>query len=379
MKPRERVLTAFDHREPDRVPVDMGGTVASLEERAYTALKEHLGLPWKGERVDHIGVMTTFDDEILRMFNVDFRRVILKPPKGWTEKRFPDGSWQNEWGLRFKKVGYYNEWVWNKPLEKIQDVDKIEEHTWPDLEAPGRVEGLEKEAKELEDAGWAVSTGIIFGGIFEIAWWLRGFDTFIVDLSSRQKLAHALLDKITDICILLFDQYLDAVGGHVQMVMFSDDYGGQTHMLLSPRLFREYIKPRLKRVFDLFHRKTDARIFLHSCGTIVPIIPDLIEIGLDVLNPVQPLAKDMDSKGLKEKFGDKLIFHGGVDIQRALPFGTIEEVQAEVKRRIDAFAPGGGYVFGPAHNIQPEIAPEKIITMYKAAETYGRYPIGLTA
>jgi uroporphyrinogen decarboxylase len=379
LKPRERVLTAFDHREPDRVPIDMGGTVASIERRAYKALKEHLGLPWKGERVDFVGIMETFDDEILRTFNVDFRRVILKPPKGWVEKRFPDGTWENEWGVRFKEVGYYWEWVWYRPLEKIQDVSEIEKHTWPDLDAPGRVEGLEAEARELENAGWAVSTAPIFGGIFEIAWFLRGFSNFIVDLNSRPKLADALLDKITDIYLGLYDQYLGAVGDHIQMVMFGDDLGAQTHMLLSPKLFREHIKPRLKRLFDFIHGKTDARVFLHSCGTFVPIIPDLIEIGVDVLNPVQPLAKDMDSKELKEKFGQKLTFHGGVDIQRVLPFGSVEEVRAEAKRRIDALAPGGGYVFAPAHNIQPEIPPEKVIAMYKAAEKYGRYPIGSKA
>lgn len=375
MTPRDRVLAAFDHREPDRVPVDMGGSVASIERPAYVNLKKYLGLLWRGEKVDGIGIMETLDDEILRMFNVDFRRVIMKPPKNWIEKRYADGIRENEWGVRFKQIGYYWEWIWYTPLGDIEDKDQIEDHTWPDLGALGRVEGLEKEARDLESAGWAVSTAPIFGGIFEIAWWLRGFNKFIVDLYTRPELASALMEKITDTYIGLYDQYLGAVGDHVQMVMFTDDLGAQTQMLVPPSLYRKYLKPCHKRLFDFIHSKTDARVFLHCCGSIDPVINDLIEIGVDVLNPVQPLAAGMESEVLKRNYGDRLTFHGGVDIQRALALGTIQEIDYEVRRRMKAFAPGGGYIFAPAHNIQPEIPAEKIVALYKAAEKYGCYPV----
>jgi uroporphyrinogen decarboxylase len=293
-------------------------------------------------------------------------------------KRHPDGSLEDEWGLKFKEIGLYNEFIWNYPLKDIEDASEIENHTWPNTEALGRTDGLEKEARKLEDENWAVSTGtsgIIVGGLFEIAWWLRGYNNFMVDLYTQPKIVCALFDKILAIYIELFDQYLGAVGDHVNMVMFTDDIGAQTQMIIPPKLYRQYLKPRHKKLFDFIHSRTDAKLLLHTCGSVDPVINDLIEVGVDILNPVQPRAYGMKSEELKRKYGDKLCFHGGFDIQRVLPFGTKEEIENEAKRRIKAFAPGGGYIFCAAHNIQPDVPPQNVITMYKAAEKFGRYPI----
>jgi len=309
---------------------------------------------------------------------IDFRRVPLKPPTGWTMKRHSDGSLEDEWGLRFKEMGLYNEFIWNNPLKDIQDASEIENHTWPNTEATGRTAGLEKEAKKLESEGWAISTGtsgIIVGGLFEIAWWLRGYDNFMLDLYNQPKIACTLFDRILKVYLELFDQYLDAIGDYVQMVMFTDDIGAQTQMIIPPRLYRQYLKPRHKRLFDFIHKKTDAKLLLHTCGSVDPVINDLIEVGVDILNPVQPRAYAMESTELKRKYGDRLCFHGGFDIQQVLPFGNQKEIEEEAKRRICAFGPGGGYIFAAAHNIQPDVPPQNVVTMYKAAEKFGKYPI----
>jgi uroporphyrinogen decarboxylase len=316
--------------------------------------------------------METFDEEILKLLSPDFRHVSINSPPAI---QHDDRTWTCEWGLRYKKIGYYYEWQWYKPLGDMEDVSDIEEHRWPDTEWPQRVEGLEKQARAFEDSNWAVATSLIHGGIFEIAWWKRGFEEFVRDMHERPDMANALLDKTTDMYLKLYDQYLDEVGDYVQMVMCSDDLGGQNQLLISPLLYRKYLKPRHKKLFDLVHSKTDAKIFFHSDGSIVPIIPDLIKIGVDILNPVMPLANGMESERLKRDFGDKLIFHGGIDEQRVLPFGSTLEVEAEVKERIKAFGPGGGYVVAPTHNIQPDVRPENILAFYKAVKKYGKYPI----
>ena len=317
-------------------------------------------------------------NHVIKLFKIDFRRVSLKPPTGWTMKRLSDGSLEDEWGLRFKSMGLYNEFIWNNPLKDIQDVSEIENHTWPNTEAIGRTAGLEKEAKKLESEGWALSTGtsgIIVGGLFEIACWLRGLDKFMLDLYNQPKIACAILDRILKVYLELFDQYLDAIGDYVLMVMFTDDVGAQTQMIIPPRFYRQYLKPRHKKLFDLIHSKTDAKVFLHTCGSVDPVINDFIEVGVDILNPVQPRSYAMESTELKRKYGDRICFHGGFDIQQVLPFGKQKEIEDEAKRRIGAFGPGGGYIFGAAHNIQPDVPPQNVVSMYKAAEKFGKYPI----
>ena len=373
MKPRERVLAALDHREPDRVPLDFLGGVSSITLQAYVKLKEHLGLPWEGEKYDSWNGMVTIDPGILRLFGIDFRKIGLNLPAGWQSKIYPDNTFLDEWGLRRKPSpdGLYNEIV--PTLKNAADQDDIESHPWPDPQAPGLVDGLEKEARELENAGWAVATASIGGGIFEIAWWLRGFTNFIKDLYKNPSFAHCLLSKITDVQIALLDILLGEVGDHVVMVQIEDDLGSQAGPLISFTLYRKYITPYHKKLCDFIHSRTSAKIMIHSCGAIEGFIPDLIDAGIDVLNPVQPRAKGMDSKKLKEKHGDRICFHGGVDTQEVLPRGTSQDVEEEVRERIKAFAHNGGYILAPSHNIQIDTPPENVIAMYEAAQKHGQY------
>jgi uroporphyrinogen decarboxylase len=175
--------------------------------------------------------------------------------------------------------------------------------------------------------------------------------------------------------IEFFRHYLEAVGDCIDVVVVSDDLGGENGPLISPELYRELVKPAQKKLWQFIKSNTEAYLFLHSCGSIYRFIPDLIEIGVDILNPIQVAAKDMDTRRLKDEFGDKLIFWGGIDTQRILPFGSPEDVESEVKKRIADMAPGGGYVLTAVHNIQAGVSPENICMMYDAARKWGAYPI----
>jgi uroporphyrinogen decarboxylase len=373
MKPRERVLAALEHEEPDRVPLDFLGGVSSITLQAYVKLKEYLGLAWEGEKYDFWNVMITIDPEILRLFGIDFRKIGLNLPAGWKPKIYPDGTFLDEWGLKRKPSpdGLYNEIV--PTLVGVIEKEDIDNHPWPDPNAPGLVDGLEREAKELEKAGWAVGAAPVGGGIFEISWWLRGFTNFVRDLYTNPDIALYLLDKVTNVQISLFDILLGEIGDYVVMVQVGDDLGSQTGPVIPLSLYRKYIKPYHKKLCDFIHKRTDAKIMIHSCGSVEPFIQDLIDVGIDILNPVQPLAKGMDTKILKEKYGDKICFHGGIDTQKVLPYGNSKEVKEEVIKRIRDLAPNGGYILAPSHNIQVGTPPENVVTMYKVAQKYGQY------
>ncbi|HID17814.1 TPA: hypothetical protein EYP26_05935, partial [Candidatus Bathyarchaeota archaeon] len=189
--------------------------------------------------------------------------------------------------------------------------------------------------------------------------------------------AEALLDKILELYIGFYDRYLSEVGDYVEMVEVGDDVGAQTGPIISPALLRKYIKPRWKKFYDFIHGKTKARVFHHSCGSVYIFLNEFIEAGVDVLNPIQPRAAMMDIGKIKREVGDKLALHGGIDIQRILPYGTTADVENEVKRVLKAAAPGGGYVLAGAHNIQADTPPENVLAMFKSALKYGSYPIKL--
>jgi uroporphyrinogen decarboxylase len=214
-----------------------------------------------------------------------------------------------------------------------------------------------------------------------MATYLMGFEKWMVTAASEPELAGLVLDKITDIQIGLDRVGLEACGKYLQIFKASgEDYGGQNGPLYSMRMFRNLLLPRLKRRIEaareyLNVNNPDCKIMLHSCGSIRKFLPDLIEAGIEIIDPVQPLAAEMDSFELKRDFGDKLAFHGGVDIQEVLPFGTETEVIAETRKRIHAFAPGGGYILTSSHNVQADTPPANLMTMIKAAHEFGVYPI----
>ncbi|MFX1471216.1 MAG: uroporphyrinogen decarboxylase family protein [Promethearchaeota archaeon] len=374
MNSRERFHKAVNHEEPDRVPIDYWTTSA-----AYRNLRDHLGIAAKEDQ--EWGIMETWkiSEEMLRRLHVDFRRVYMNPSSSFEMMTYPDGSTDTEYGFRGKYIGLYWE-VTYFPWAEFTEVEQVEEYPWPDADDPSRMEGVLEWAKYLhEETDYAV-VGMVGGpwGVFEICeHYMRGFDKFLIDLGQRTKLAEAMMDKAMELALDMNRVLLDEVGEYLDIVQVGDDLGHQNGLIMSPRMYKKLVKPRHKRIYsDIHKRAPHVKILYHSCGAVEPMINDLIEVDVDILNPIQPLAKGMDSVNLKEKYGDRLVFHGGVDLQRAMSErGTSEDLRNEIDIRLKALAPDGGYILAPAHNIQPDSTPEKILEMYDYAEKRGKYPI----
>ena len=375
---RERFLKSLNHQEPDRVPIDLGSVGGGITDVAYSRVKEYLGIKGDGGTTYTTTLtVSQFDERVLQALNVDVRRVGLRGSKrrpGRVEQ--PDGSWADEWGIFYRKAGYYNQIVKN-PLRNAAVAD-LARHPWPDPGDPSLVEGLAAQARTLyEGTDFAISAKSVSGGIFQTCCRLRSMEQFLMDMLTDKPFALELLARVEDSVLGLTDALLTAAGPYVQMVETQDDLGTQRAPLISPALYREMIQPCHAHLSALIKKKTDgkARVFLHSDGSIFDVLPDVIDAGIEVLNPLQPHAAKMDPKGLKAAFGDKLVFHGGLDQQQTIPFGTPGEAAADVRRVIRALAPKGGYMFAPCHNLQPDVPPENILAIYRAAAEYGVYPI----
>ncbi len=383
--PRERIWRILDHQEADRVPAELGGCMSFVTKQAYFRLKHYLNMPINSSDIDYWPSMMSYsswwqpiiDESLYKYYRIDFRPVSLRIKRPFIPRKlFSDNSFTDEAGCHRKAGDLYMEVANPAILEFAQDVDEIlYDPYWPEPERDFSADGLEKYARQIDDAGFAVC--VRRGGIFEPSWQRRGFNKLIEDMYIRPKIAETILDKVTEIQIKMFGMLLDEVGDYATLITTLDDLGAQTTALISPELYRKYLKPRQKKLIDYIHNKSEAKIFYHSCGDMEMFIPDLIEIGVDVLHPVQPECPDMELASLKEKYGDKITFCGGIGSQRILPLGTIDDVESDVKRVIKAAAQGGGFILAPGHVIQPDVPPWNIDAMYTAAIKYGAYPINL--
>jgi uroporphyrinogen decarboxylase len=392
MTNRERVLTALDHKEPDRVPLDCGGTICSTMTRsAHNSLKNHLKIDTPDEAVTHPVLDTVVPcGQLLDRWGVDFRAVRMKPPgviddssadtQGFAAtsaavELHPRGhEFKDEFGTTWRKADF--DYAPVKYAFADFTLDDLKTFTWPDPYDPGRTAGLKEEAKKLKDETDFVIVGdIMCGGPFEQACWTRGYAQFLTDLYADPEFARMLLDKITELDLGFWDAYLDAIGDHVQIVAQGDDLGMQDREYISPEMYREFILPCHKRIFGFIKTKTKAKTWLHSCGCVRGIIPGFIEAGVEILNPVQSGACNMAIEELKRDFGSEISFYGGgFDVQYKLGTDTsVQEIRDEVKRNIDILAPGGGFVFAGTHNIQHEAEPEKVLALYDAAVENGVY------
>jgi uroporphyrinogen decarboxylase len=384
MKPRERVIQSLNHKEPDRVPIDLGATiVSSITKKAYTELKHYLGMP-VGEikMLDYVQQLPYVDDALMERFEVDFRMIQL--PAATTAKVhiFEEGDYEafiDRWGAKLympKKDGLYFDWV-DFPIKETT-MAALDAYHWPKLDPPDAIAQMGILAKTLyETTDYAlVGNAVIGGGLFEQPARVMGLQNFLMALVAEPAFADRLMECITDIYIESFNNYLEQVGPYIQVFTYWDDLAGQNGWIIHPEMYRKMIKPKQKRLVEAIKKKTQAKLFYHSCGATRGLIPDLLEIGFDILNPVQVSAKGMDTRELKKDFGRDIVFWGGgVDTQHVLPFGKPQEVVDEVKRRIDDLAPGGGFVFAVVHNIQAFIPPENIIATFDTARQYGRsYP-----
>jgi uroporphyrinogen decarboxylase len=346
----------------------------SIVVQAYKRLNRHLG----SQEPPHIFSkwlnISHPSQAMLARFDIDTRSVSQGSPDNWQDILFPDGSYQDEWGVvRSRPAGclYYD--LTKSPLAGDVGVSDLEKLRWPDPHDPGRCRGLAEEAKRLHaGTDFAIALNMP-GGTVTQAQFMRGFEDWFADLIADPAFYHALMEKITDLWIEMARDELDAVGDNADLCFFGDDVAFQDGPMMSMDLYRKMVKPYHKRLFSYIKSRTSAKVFYHSCGSVVHLIPDLIEIGVDVLNPIQVSAAGMDTKALKREFGKDICFWGAIDTQRILPFGTPAEVETEVKRRIEELGPGGGYVLCAVHNIQADVSPENICAMYDAAHTHGRY------
>ena len=380
MSPRERVRAALHHEEPDRVPIDLAQAAGDgIVAIAYRNLLKYLGL---GDRP--IRISSTFaqaaevDEDVLRRFRVDFRGVDVGGPDGWKDIILPDDSFQDEWGVvrRRPPEGLYYDLV-KSPLADVDTISGLDNYHWPDPLNPGRFRGMREKAKRLrEETDYAIVLNVNCTFFLRCAE-LRGWENFYADLAGNKEFAEVLMDRYLDWRLAVAERALEEAGEYADVVMCtSDDLAGSNDLLISPRTYRELIKPRQKRTFDFFKARTDAVRFYHNDGAIYPLIGDFIEIGAQALNPIQVSAVGMDdTKKLKAEFGDKLVFWGAIDTHHVLPYGTPEDVRQEVRRRIQDLGPGGGYVVCPVHNIQSDVPPENIVAMYDAVEEFGWYPL----
>ena len=258
------------------------------------------------------------------------------------------------------------------PELTIQDIAR---HPWPRMDDPQRIAGLRQQAEAYRESGYAVVLKDPFAGIFEMAQRIVGMENLLMMMALNKPLAAALFDKLVELKLAFWEMALPQLADVVDVISQADDYGTQVSQIISPRMFREQLKPCWKSIFDRLRvLAPNARRFFHSCGNVRPLLPDYIELGVEILNPVHIRATGMEPVALKRDFGDALVFWGGaVDTQGTLPNGTPQEVKDDVRRNIEALAPGGGFVFNTVHNIQPDVPTENLVAMYEALAEYGPY------
>lgn len=358
MTHKERLLTAINHEEPDRVPL-----CAWYTPEAEKKVLRHLGV-----ESDQTETYKAAGGPLPILMEHDFLISWVGPCTGYYAS--PAEEYTDEWGIGWKWFrhaagGSYTEMV-KHPLANIKEPADF---SLPDFSREDRYDGLRKLIIE-----YGHEYGIMGGAactLFELAWYLRGMEQVLEDLACNKDFMHAYLERLMEWIEVAGSRM---VGLGVDIIWIGDDFGMQDRMIISPGLFREFFKPRYARLFQRWKTiNPQVKIAFHSDGSIYPIIGDLVEIGLDILNPVQP--KSMDPAKLKQDYGKHLTFWGTVDIQHVLPFGTVEEVVNEVKLRLRTVGKGGGLMIAPAHNIQSEVPLENILAFYETAKTYGRYPL----
>ncbi len=382
MTSRERVLAALNFQIPDRVPIDLGGFQSGIHKKAYEELLTYLGKEEEIVILDPVQQLVRPSEEILELFRVDIRYVTAKGPKdfdGTIRQNSRGGELWHDlrdefgvvWSMPDKQQLYMD--ISHHPLAEAT-LEEIASYPFPDGSDPSRFNGLREEVLKIhENTPYAVSTGI-GGVVYETCWYLRGLERWFMDMMENPSFCEALLDKVLKFWLDYYTGFMKEIGDVIDVVMIGDDLAGQNGPLFPPEFYRSVVKPRQKKLVQHISSLSPAKIWYHSCGAVVEYIPDLIDNGIDILNPVQITAQGMEPEFLKKRFGKEIVFWGGgIDSQHILPFVSPEEVKAHVKANLEAFKAGGAYVFNNVHNIQAGVPPENILAMYEAAYEYGAY------
>lgn len=369
---RERILAALAFREVDRVPIDFGGTyTTSIYHDAYDRLKRQLGMSHPTVIYSKTRLLAIPDPEMLARFDVDTCFLGLGGYQG-QQRELEDGSYLDEWGTLWRRADDGHFLYVDGPFfgQKKPEPAAVDEMPWPDPDNPGYYVGLADRAAALRRASdrciiLNMPIGIIHQGQF-----VRGFADWLKDLYKNRAFTQRMMNNIADRWIKVAENALDLTRGNVDVVFFGDDLASQLAPLFSPDIYRELIKPAHTRMVQAVKARADVKVAYHSCGAVVPLIEDLIDVGIDALNPVQVSARGMDPQGLKEAFHGRMAFWGGIDTQSLLPFGNPDQVRAEVRRMIETLGRGGGYVINSVHNMQNDVPSENVIALFDEARSY---------
>ena len=382
MSSRGRVLTALNHEEADRVPIDLGGFQTGIHRVAYQQLIDYLGYDEMLEIRDPVQQIVVPSERVLELFHVDVRYVTAHGPDGFQggiEQNVRNGRlWhdlKDEFGV-----------VWSMPDDQMLYMDithhplasatlqDVAEYPFPNGGDRSRFSGVREKALEIrKHTPYALSSGIC-GVTYETCWYMRGLEQWFIDMKRNPDMCEAIIDRTSQFWVDWMMGFLAEVGDLLDVIMIGDDLAGQQGPLFSPAFYRRVVRPRQQRVIDSIRARTKAKIWYHTCGNCVEYIPDLIEMGIHALNPVQISAPGMDPALLKQRFGREITFWGGaIDSQHTLPFAAPEEVREEVRKNLEILKPGGGYVFNNVHNIQAGVPPENIVALFEAGHEYGFY------
>ncbi len=378
---RERVLTVLNHEVPDRVPIILGASNATgISTPAYRNLKRHLSFQAEDKYLydwPELGA-SALDEVVLERLHSDVRGIHDREPASVRERnrtREPGTPYFNSWGVGSIEGDPGTWFPAIHPLAETHSIADIESYPWPDMNDPTRVAHVKAEAKKLADENkYAILATPWLAFPLERAFAMQRMDRFMANLGWHPDFTRALLGKITDLCKTLMGHFLRECGDQIDMIKIGDDLGMQNSLLMSPKMYRSIMKPFHADYISFIKSHTKAKVFFHTDGDVFPLIPDFIEMGVDILNPIQTSAGKMsDLHELKKQFGKDIVFCGAIDTHRVLPFGTPDEVRAEVKRVIDILGADGGYMLGPVHIIMPDVPPENILAMVDAAVEFGKY------
>ena len=383
MTSRQRVLKALNHQIPDRVPIDLGGFQTGIHKKAYAQLLDFLGIVDDEITIlDPVQQLAKPCEKLLERLKVDIRYLCAHGPdsfKGGIEQNTRNGRlWhdlKDEFGI-----------VWSMPDDQqlymdishhpLADatIDDLADYPFPKGDDPTRFTGVREQALKMRrETPYAISTGIC-GVVYEICWYMRGMERWFIDMIENPAFCEALLDQTLKFWLGYLEGFMAEAGDLIDIVMIGDDLAGQNGPLFSPDFYRKVVKPRQKKLVQHIKSLTKAKIWYHTCGSCFDLIDELIDNGIDILNPVQIGIVNMEPAQLKERFGRKIAFWGGgIDAQHILPFATPAEIKEQVRRTLEIFKPGGGYVFNNVHNIQVGVPPESIVALFDAAYEFGFY------
>jgi uroporphyrinogen decarboxylase len=372
MTHRDRVMAAVSHEQPDKVPIDLGGTRdSSIVVEGYDRLKKHFGIEEENKLCDRMMRVVEVNEGILKALDIDTRAVFTGAPTKGLGKELGPRSYRDDWGIeRVHPEGsyYYDQRAF--PLSGDITLSEIAHYPWPDPDDQGILKGLKERVRWVRENTDCVTVLTLPAPFVHISQYLRGFDDWYCDFVLHPQRIEALFDAILEVTIQIAKNELKEVGQDVDIVICADDLGAQQGLQISRDHYLKYVKPRHEKFFRQVHDLSPAKLLLHTCGSVASIIEDLIEIGVDILNPVQPTAAGMDPLELKKKYKGRIAFWGATNTQEILPNGSVQDVKRMVEKLIEGMGEGGGFVLSSCHNIQPDVPLENILAMFQHAREY---------